>query len=156
MKLPLRPVAGLDRPAVQWALVAACAALVVLSAAATLRLRAARGEVRALAAALAEARREQETLERRLARERSAREAFQIGFERVRAAAAAEPVFDLTPGFGSDGDPKFRLTRPEGVAAVRLVLRLPGPGAGPYRAALRAWSGGDPLWVHGRLRVERR
>ena len=76
--VPMRPVRGLDRPLVQWALVAGCVASIGLLAGATIMIWRTTAQLDRLVAAQHTARTELTSLERELTRERAAREAFSL------------------------------------------------------------------------------
>jgi hypothetical protein len=148
----IRGVPGADRPIVQWILLLLCVAIIVQAGVLIRRDRETQQGVRAMAQDLRAATARQEALEREVARERSAREAFEIGLGRERAANTL-PGIPLEPGLDDSGKPKQQLRLPRDAARVQLVLPIGGRRFDRYRAAIKAWNGGDELWFHAMIRA---
>lgn len=149
----IKGIPGAERPLVQWLLVASCLVIVGLAAALMNRGREADAMLRQLRRDLDGAAAAQLNLERQLARERAARQAFELGLGRERAANTL-PGIPLQPGLSRSGRPSQEIRIPPDVSRVQLVLPLGRKHYDRYRAALRAWSGGDELWVHGLLHAD--
>ncbi len=146
-------IPGLERPILQWALVAVCLIIVGLGIALTKRDRAADVALRQLRKDAESSAAAQLELERQLARERSARQAFEIGLGRERAANSI-PGIPLQPGLDPSGRPTQELRIPTGIDRVQLVLPLGARRYDRYRAAIRPWTGGDEVWVHAMLHAD--
>jgi len=149
----MKGVPGAERPLVQWLLVTLCIVIVVLAAALVRRERSANAALRQMQKDLDAGAQVQLQLERQVARERSAREAFEIGLGRERAANSPVGI-PLQPGLDPSGKPTQELRIPTDVSRVQLVLPLGPKRYDRYRAAIRPWSGGDELWVHGMLHAD--
>jgi hypothetical protein len=149
----IKGVPGAERPLVQWSLVLLCIAIVGLAAGLVKRDRATTDALRRMKKDLDESAKVQVQLERQVARERSAREAFEIGLGREREANTPQGI-PLQPGLDPSGRPSQQLRIPSGATRVQLVLPIGSKRYDRYRAAIRPWSGGDDLWVHGMLRAE--
>lgn len=146
----MRGVPGVERPVVQWILVALCVLIIVLAALLVRSRRASDAVVGVLRQELDRAARRQSSLELEVQRERAARESFQISLEQERGANAF-PGVALEPGLASSGLPKQQLRVPADARRVPLVLPLPSHRFDHYRVAVRPFAGGDDVWVHARL-----
>ena len=149
----IKGLPGAERPLVQWSLVLLCIVITVLAAGLVRRERAANDTVRQIRAELDDEKKVQLQLERQVARERSAREAFEIGLGRERAANSPQGIA-LQPGLDPSGRPRQQVRIPPDVSRVQLVLPAGSKRYERYRAAIRAWNGGDDLWVHAMLRAD--
>ena len=140
---------GLDRPAAQWALVAASLVVVALGVRTMIVARALQREIEDLQAA-------NRRLQVRVEEQVNAR-----GAERAREAAPARPVdreraasFTLSIGLPEGGGPPVRLVVADDTEIVRLQLNLPAtPAYERYRLGLRG-APGDEFWSQGRLQPE--
>ncbi|HSL23179.1 MAG TPA: hypothetical protein VK886_16740 [Vicinamibacterales bacterium] len=151
--MTIRGVPGVERPVVQWLLLALSVLIIVLAALVVRRQRASEAVVGGLRQELDQAVRHQAELELQVQRERAARESFQISLEQERGAGGL-PGIALEPGLSPSGLPTQQLRVPPDARRVPLVLPLPPQRYEHYRAALRPFTGGDDLWVHGRLHPE--
>jgi hypothetical protein len=155
----MRPVSGLERPALQWLFVALGVALVVVAAGEAVGLRRARGQIAALRAADLNARIERQQLQARAAREGSAREALSLEVGRLRATGpgVSQPTLTLSPLLKRGATPpEATVERPAENQVIQLRLILPSGGpAHPsrYTIVVRTWSGGDTIWSRSGLSV---
>jgi hypothetical protein len=139
-------------------LVALSILLVALAAWGAIGLRRASREIDRIKAADLEARVEREQIERRLAREQSTRESLALELARHRTRAAegsAPPTLTLWPLRTRGATPPEATVAPPSatqVVDVRLVLpRGADRRHTQFHAAMRSWSGGDTIWMRGRL-----
>jgi hypothetical protein len=153
----MRPVSGLDRPALQWLFVALGVALVVVAAGEAVGLRRARGQMEALRAADLSARIERQQLQARATREGSAREALSLEVGRLRAngPGVSQPTLTLSPLLTRGATPpEATVERPAENQVIQLRLVLPArrpPHASVYTVLLRTWSGGETIWSRSGL-----
>lgn len=153
----MRPVSGLERPALQWLFVALGVALVVVAAGEAVGLRRARGQMAALRAADLNARIERQQLQARAAREGSAREALSLEVGRLRAngPGVSQPTLTLSPLLKRGATPpEATVERPAENQVIQLRLVLPPrrpPHAVVYTVVVRTWSGGDNIWSRSGL-----
>ena len=115
----MRGVKGLDRPGLQWGLVAGCALLIVSVVAAAMTIRRANARMSDIEAVYQRARTELDQMETELARERAAREAFSHEVTRLRAASppgTPVPTLTLEPSTTRGATP------PEDTGASRYPL----------------------------------
>jgi hypothetical protein len=153
----MRPVSGLERPALQWLFVALGVALVVVAAGAAVGLRRARGETAALRVADLNARIERQQLQTRAAREGSAREALSLEVGRLRAngPAVSQPTLTLSPLVKRGATPpEATVERPAESQVIQLRLVLPArrpPHTSVYTVVVRTWSGGETIWSRSGL-----
>jgi hypothetical protein len=150
-----RPIGDLERPGVQWALVAVCVLLIVVGTWSVLRLRAVAGQLESLQTA-AEHREQQ--LTEQLAQARADGASFAAELEHARrrleaASSASHTLVALDPIVKRNrGGPERRIALPENAEVVDLQLGLPsGARSQSYRALLRSWSSGEEIWSQGRL-----
>ena len=140
---------GLDRPAAQWALVAASLVVVALGVRTMIVARALQREVQDLQAA-------NSRLQQRLEEQAALRVD-----QPPREAAPAQPAgreravsFTLSIGLPEGGGPPARLVVADDTEIVRLQLNLPvSPAYERYRLGLRG-APGDEFWSQGRLQPE--
>jgi hypothetical protein len=149
----MRPIRGLERPSLQWALVAACLIVTLLAAAEAVLLRRARAANEALHAANLEARLDRQQLDLTLGRERAAREA--LSQRGVPAAAAPTATLTLEPvrARGATAPPPT-IDAPAPDRIVELRLQLPAAADRrplSYAIALRDWSTGQVRWSRSGL-----
>lgn len=156
----MRPVSGLDRPALQWLFVILGGVLVVVAMMEAVGLRRLRNEIAVVRASDLNARIEREQIERREAHERSGREALSLEIARLRGAArpgASPPTLTLSPLTARGATPPAPSVEeiPES-QSVQLRLLLPAGRAAMaanYAIVVRSWSGGDTIWSRGGLRA---
>lgn len=153
----MRAVKGLDRPAVQWMVIAASVLLAALLAAATLSVRDRTTRIEDLLESHGACRSDLEVLEAQLSKERAAREAFSLELARVRAQqgsgdAASQDTPTLTlvpPAERGPVPPDARAAAPARAQAIQLRLVLPADvvvDEGGFRIAARDWATGRALW----------
>jgi len=153
----MRPVSGLERPALQWLFVALGVALVVVAVGEAVGLRRARGQIAALRAADLNARIERQQLQARAAREGSAREALALEVGRLRAngPGVSQPTLTLSPLLKRGATPpEATVERPAENQVIQLRLVLPArrpPQATAYTVLVRSWSGGETIWSRSGL-----
>lgn len=153
----MRPVKGLDRPGFQWALLGACAVLMVVVVGLALTLRRSAAVRLEVEDALVNARADGDRVELQLMRERSAREALALEAARQRTdgpRAAFVPTLTVTPSRTRRAQPPEPTVAPPSrtqVIELRLVLPPGVPAAGEFTIAVRDWSTGDVLWSRGGL-----
>lgn len=154
----MRPISGLERPWVQWLLVALSVLLIALAARAAIGLRRASREIERIKAADLEARVEREQIERRLAREQSTRESLALELARHRTRAAegpAPPTLTLWPlRTRAATPPEATVALPSATQVIDVRLVLPrgvDRRHTQFQATMRSWSGGDTIWTRGRL-----
>ena len=153
----MRPVTGLERPVLQWMLVAACVVLTGLLAVTAASVRGKARQIQELLDAQRASRSDVDALHAQLARERAAREAFSVELARLRAqqpeaaGPALIPTFTLVPPTARRGSPPDpTLTAPENTQTIELRLVLPnGVTAryGEFQIAARDWSTGQTRWT---------
>lgn len=155
----MRPVSGLDRPAVQWFFVIIAIVLIAVALLEAAALRRARGEIASARTSELNARLALSALQSTSARERSAREALSLEVARLRRGGregSGVPTLTLSPltGRGSN-PPEPTLDAPGKDAAIelRLVLPVRAVRTGSHTIAVRAWTGGETIWSRGGLRA---
>ena len=155
----MRPVSGLDRPAVQWFFVITAIVLIAVAVLEAAALRRARGEIASVRTSELNARLELSTLQSTSARERSAREALSLEVARLRRGGregSAVPTLTLSPLTRRGSNPPDSTVDAPGKDAMielRLVLPVRAVRAGSYTIAVRAWTGGETIWSRGGLRA---
>lgn len=159
----MRTVKGLEKPIVQWTVVAGSVLLAVLLGSATLSMRARNSEIEALVESQRACRADREALEAQLARERAAREAFSLELGRLRArqgsADAANPQSPASqepptltlepPARRGPVPPEATVAAPARAQAVQVRLILPANvTADKDRLTITArdWATGRTLW----------
>lgn len=153
----MRPVNGLDRPLVQWLLLAGCLGLTALLASQTRSMQSANRQIDELVAAEREATDGLQSLEAELARERAAREALSLEIGRLRArlpeaaTAAGEPAtLTLAPPVSRAATvPEPTVEAPDRAQIIELRLLMPdtaGDALGDFTIAARDWSTGHVRW----------
>lgn len=153
----MRPISGLERPWVQWLLVALSVLLIALAARGAIGLRRASREIERMKAADLEGRVEREQIERRLAREQSTREslALELARHRTRAEGSAPPTLTLWPlRTRAATPPEATVALPSATQVIDVRLVLPrgvDRRHTQFQATMRSWSGGDTIWSRGRL-----
>lgn len=155
----MRPVSGLDRPAVQWLLVALSLVLMALAGWGAVGLRRAGREVERLRAADLEGRLQRDQLEARLAREQSTRESLALELARARSGTVTAektlPTLTLTPLRARGATPpQATVTAPPPDALIELRLVLPRAAerrGAAYDIVVRSWSGGGTIWTRGAI-----
>lgn len=153
----MKPINGLERPVVQWVVIAGALVLMVLLALTTLTVRRTRGQIDELLAAQGALRADNEALDAQAARERSAREAFELEVTRLRArgapaeARAEAPTLTLRPPETRGPKPPEPTVRaPDRTQVIQLRLVLPTTSAaaeGPFEIMARDWSSGRAVWT---------
>jgi hypothetical protein len=155
----MRPVSGLDRPAVQWFFVTIAMVLIAVALLEAVALRRARGEIASVRTSEINGRLELGRLQSTSARERSAREALSLEVARLRGGGrerSGPPTLTLLPlTTRGSNTPEPTLDAPGKEAAIELRLVLPARPArgGSYTIAIRAWTGGETIWSRGGLRA---
>jgi hypothetical protein len=150
----MRPVSGLDRPAVQWFFVIIAIVLIAVAVLEAAALRRARGEIASVRTSELNARLELGALQSTSARERSAREALSLEVARLRGGGRGVPTLTLSPlaRRGSNPpEPTLDAPRKDAAIELRLVLPLRAVRTGSYAIAVRAWTGGETIWSRGLL-----
>ena len=155
----MRPVSGLDRPAVQWFFVIIAIVLIAVALLEAAALRRARGEIASARTSELNARLELSTLQSTSARERSAREALSLEVARLRRGGregSGVPTLTLSPLTRRGSNPPDSTVDAPGKDAMielRLVLPVRAVRTGSYTIAVRAWTGGETIWSRGGLRA---
>jgi hypothetical protein len=154
----MRGVKGLDRPGLQWGLIAGCALLIVSVVAAAMTIRRANARMTDIEAVYQRARTQLDQMETDLTKERAAREAFSHEVTRLRAASppgTPVPTLTLEPSTKRGATPHEETTQaliPEQVILLRLTLPPKAVQDSPaYQISARDWSSGQVRWVRGGL-----
>ena len=154
----LTGVRGLDRPGIQWGLVAVCLLLIVSVIAAALTIKRANARMADVEVVYQRARTQLEQMEADLARERAAREAFSHEVNRLRASGlpdSAAPSVTLEPLKARGATPPDAAAQEvpvEQVVLLRLVLPPKAvQDSQAYQVTARDWSSGQVRWVRGGL-----
>jgi hypothetical protein len=154
----MRGVTGLDRPGLQWGLLAGCALLIASVVAAAMTIKRANARMTDIEAVYQRARTQLDQMETDLARERAAREAFSHEVTRLRAASppgTPVPMLTLEPSPKRGATPPEETTQaviPEQVILLRLALPPKAvQDSTAYQISARDWSSGQVRWVRGGL-----
>lgn len=157
----MRPISGLNRPALQYLFVALALVLMAVGVWGALSVRRASREIERLHAAELNGRIEREQLEARVAREQSARESLSLQIARAKSGAMPvgkspdTPTLTLTPLTRRGPAPppaSVAPPHPSQVIALRLVLpRGVDRRGAAYRITIRSWSSGQTIWFRGAL-----
>ena len=154
----MRGVRGLDRPGLQWGLVAGCTLLIVSVVAAAMTIKRANARMTDVEAVYQSARTQLDQMETDLARERAAREAFSHEVTRLRAASppgTPVPTLTLEPSTKRGATPPEETTQAV-ISEQVILLRLALPpkavqDSTAYQISARDWSSGQVRWVRGGL-----
>ena len=148
---------GFERPRVQWMVIALCAVLTIMLAAATVRMWTLQDLLRKADQVMGLNEKERQTLERDLARERSAREALSLELGRARSGAAPPSTLTLDPLIKRSGSPpesNMEAPRADGVIELRLLLPdTAPPNLKQLQITARDWSTGTVRWSVGSARL---
>jgi len=142
----MRHVSGLDRPWIQWTLIALAVVLTIATAAEAIALRRSRAAIEAARTSEMNARLEQQRLEIELRRERSARESL-VARAPAPVPDVPPPALTLTPVVRHGATPPPPTVEvPPVDRAIELRLLLPRNAAASlhdFSIAVRTWSGGE-------------
>jgi hypothetical protein len=153
----MRPVSGLERPALQWLFIALGIVLMLVAAGEGVALRRARTDMATMRAADLNARIELDRLSAQAARDQAARESFalQLGRQRGTGVPAVPPTLTLSPLTKRGAQPPDpTVAKPGDHQSIQLRLLLVArtePADARYAIAIRTWSGGDSVWSRGGL-----
>lgn len=153
----MRPVKGLDKPLVQWFLLAACAVMTILLVLAARSVARATRQVDDLVAGQTTAAVDRQSLEEQLTRERATREALALEIARLRARQGPEtssgseiPTLTLAPTASLGvGPPEPTVAEPGRAQLIELRLLMPetvGDNVKTCQIIARDWSTGQPRW----------
>ncbi len=153
----MRPVKGLDKPLVQWFLLAACAVMTILIVLAARSVERATRQVDDLVAGQKTAAVDRQSLEEQLTRERATREALALEIARLRArqgpgtpSGSEIPTLTLAPPASRGaGPPEPTVAEPGRAQLIELRLLMPetvGDTVKTCQIIARDWSTGQPRW----------